>query len=117
MELIIYLIGFILTYYLTRKFFRKELKEKTKDMNLIIVTNPELGWDCVMAVYDASKISEEDVQKAMPRQSMNTPISEQPRRRVLGSSNIESVKETFTSRQKTAARIPVCRYRPYRRQS
>lgn len=32
-------------------------------MNLIIVTNPELGWDCVMAVYDASKISEDDVKK------------------------------------------------------
>ncbi len=28
MELLIYLIGYILTYYLTRKFFRKELKEK-----------------------------------------------------------------------------------------
>ena len=28
MKLLIYLIGFILTYYLTRKFFRKELKEK-----------------------------------------------------------------------------------------
>ena len=36
MELIIYLIGFILTYYLTRKFFRKELKEKYSWGNVLI---------------------------------------------------------------------------------
>ena len=36
MELIIYLIGFILTYYLTRKFFRKELKEKYSWENVFI---------------------------------------------------------------------------------
>lgn len=32
-------------------------------MNLIIVTNPELGWDCVVAVYDANETSEEDLKK------------------------------------------------------
>ncbi len=32
-------------------------------MKLIVVTNPELGWDCVVAVYDASKISEDDVKE------------------------------------------------------
>lgn len=36
MELLIYLIGFILTYYLTRKFFRKELKEKYSWSNVSI---------------------------------------------------------------------------------
>lgn len=36
MELLIYLIGFILTYYLTRKFFRKELKEKYSWSNVFI---------------------------------------------------------------------------------
>ncbi len=36
MELIIYLIGFILTYYLTRKFFRKELKAKYSWGNVFI---------------------------------------------------------------------------------
>ena len=36
MELLIYLIGFILTYYLTRKFFRKELKEKYSWGNVFI---------------------------------------------------------------------------------
>lgn len=36
MELLIYLIGFILTYYLTRKFFRKELEEKYSWSNVSI---------------------------------------------------------------------------------
>ena len=36
MELLIYLIGFILTYYLTRKFFRKELEEKYSWSNVFI---------------------------------------------------------------------------------
>ena len=36
MELLIYLIGFILTYYLTRKFFRKELKEKYSWANVFM---------------------------------------------------------------------------------
>ena len=37
MELLIYLIGFILTYYLTRKFFRKELKENYSWSSVFIV--------------------------------------------------------------------------------
>ena len=36
MGLLIYLIEFILTYYLTRKFFRKELKEKYSWGNVFI---------------------------------------------------------------------------------
>ena len=37
-------------------------------------------------------VASEDVQKAMPRQTMSAPVSEQPRRRVLGSSNIDAAK-------------------------
>ena len=37
MELLIYLIGFILTYYLTRKIFRKELKENYSWSSVFIV--------------------------------------------------------------------------------
>ena len=36
MELLIYLIGFILTYYLTRKHFRKQLKEEYSWENVFI---------------------------------------------------------------------------------
>lgn len=74
------------------------------DVNILLGTSIDDSLqDEIRVTVVATGVSEEDVQKAMPRQSMNTPISEQPRRRVLGSSNIESVKETFTSRQKTAA--------------
>ena len=38
MELLIYLIGFILTYYLARKYFRKELKDRYGWNNVYIVT-------------------------------------------------------------------------------
>lgn len=38
MELLIYLIGFILTYYLTRKHFRKQLKDRYGWNNVYIVT-------------------------------------------------------------------------------
>lgn len=30
-------------------------------MGLIVVTNPELGWDCVVAVYDDSEVSETEL--------------------------------------------------------
>ena len=44
MELLIYLIGFILTYYLTRKYFRKELRDR-------------YGWDIVSIVTLLSSLS------------------------------------------------------------
>ena len=52
-------------------------------MNLIIVTNPELGWDCVMAVYDASKISEDDVKKLYSEECVThyTGITKAPKKK------------------------------------
>jgi hypothetical protein len=52
-------------------------------MNLIIVTNPELGWDCVMAVYDASKISEDDVKKLHSKECVThyTGITKAPKKK------------------------------------
>ena len=33
-------------------------------MGLIVVTNPELGWDCVVAVYDDSEVSEKELKNS-----------------------------------------------------
>lgn len=35
--------------------------------NLVfIVTDPELGWDCVCAVYDGSRVTHEELRKKYP---------------------------------------------------
>jgi hypothetical protein len=63
-------------------------------MNLIIVTNPELGWDCVMAVYDASKISEEDVQKMYSEECVThyTGITKVPKKKKVKSYPATDIK-------------------------
>lgn len=32
-------------------------------MNLILIVNPELGWDSVVAAFDASGVTQEQIQK------------------------------------------------------
>ena len=55
MELLIYLIGFILTYYLTRKFFRKELKEKyswgSVSMAMLLSSLSFIGLFIITIIY------------------------------------------------------------------
>lgn len=55
MELLIYLIGFIITYYLTRKFFRKELKEKyswgTVFIAILFSSIPFIGLFIIAIIY------------------------------------------------------------------
>lgn len=55
MELLIYLIGFILTYYLTRKFFRKELKEKyswsSVSMAMLLSSLSFIGLFIIAIIY------------------------------------------------------------------
>lgn len=35
-------------------------------MNVYVVTSTELGWDCVVAVFDADEVSEEDIRESFP---------------------------------------------------
>ncbi|MDN6492179.1 MAG: cell division protein FtsZ, partial [Leuconostoc sp.] len=72
------------------------------DVNILLGTSIDDSLqDEIRVTVVATGVSEEDVQKAMPRQTMSAPVSEQPRRRVLGSSNIDAAKDNFGSRQKT----------------
>jgi hypothetical protein len=67
-------------------------------MNLIVVTNPELGWDCVMAVYDASKISEDDVKKLYSEECVThyTGITKAPKKKKVKSNDSDiKVLEVF----------------------
>lgn len=55
MELLIYLIGYILTYYLTRKFFRKELEEKyswgTVSIAMLLSSLSFIGLFIIAIIY------------------------------------------------------------------
>lgn len=35
-------------------------------ITVYIVTNPELGWDCIVEVFDSNEIRLEQVQEAFP---------------------------------------------------
>lgn len=63
-------------------------------MNLIIVTNPELGWDCVVEVYDASKISEDDVKKLHSEECVThyTGITKVPKKKKKTKPNTDDIK-------------------------
>ena len=37
--------------------------------NVCVITSPELGWDCVIAVYDYDEVSIDDLRKAYPPDS------------------------------------------------
>jgi hypothetical protein len=36
-------------------------------MKVFVVTGLELGWDCVVGVFDAGKVSKKDLQSQYPR--------------------------------------------------
>jgi len=37
-------------------------------MNLLVVTSPKLGWDCVVAVYESTSDTLDDIGRAYPHE-------------------------------------------------
>jgi cell division protein FtsZ len=75
------------------------------DVNILLGTSiDESLKDEIRVTVVATGVSEEELQQATTRQTKAAaPVAEQPRRRVLGSSNLDLSNNNFAPRQKTAA--------------
>ena len=61
--------------------------------------------DEIRVTVVATGVSEEEVQRVVPRQAVANTVTEQPRRRVLGSSNVDTTKDHFSGNQPTQAPV------------
>ncbi|MFZ2027308.1 MAG: cell division protein FtsZ, partial [Lactococcus raffinolactis] len=75
------------------------------DVNILLGTSiDESLKDEIRVTVVATGVSEDDLQQTATRQTQTAaPVAEQPRRRVLGSSNLDLSNNNFAPRQKTAA--------------
>ena len=75
------------------------------DVNILLGTSiDESLKDEIRVTVVATGVSEEELQQATTRQTKAAaPVAEQPRRHVLGSSNLDLSNNNFAPRQKTAA--------------
>ena len=75
------------------------------DVNILLGTSiDESLKDEIRVTVVATGVSEDDLQQTATRQTQTAaPVAEQPRRRVLGSSNLDLSNNNFATRQKTAA--------------
>jgi cell division protein FtsZ len=74
------------------------------DVNILLGTSiDDTLKDEIRVTVVATGVSEDDLQQAATRQTQAAPIAEQPRRRVLGSSNLDLGNNNFAPRPKTTA--------------
>lgn len=70
------------------------------DVNILLGTSiDDTLKDEIRVTVVATGVSEEEVQRVVPRQAVANTVTEQPRRRVLGSSNVDTTKDHFSGNQ------------------